>query len=353
MLDALTPRALVALLIFIATYGALAFRNVRPSAGIPIWLILLVGAAAMVFTGSITVQEAYTSINLQVIVFLFSMFVLVTALDISGLLERFATSLLLRAKKPQDVIYLTFFGFAFLSSFLMNDTIALMGAPVMMMLAKKMKVSPRPLFFILAFSITIGSTTTPMGNPQNLLVAIGSGMPAPVITFARYLLVPTLLNLIATYFILKLLFGKELEKARPGFDELIVFEAAVMKNNETKQRGFGRLSLAVVLLTLGSIILVNVLETFGVGVPFRISEVSFFGAALLLATSDKSREIVARIDWGILVLFASLFVLTQAVSENGIIAQVANNLPVLNSANPHSSVLAILISSTVLSQAPE
>ena len=129
-----TTQSYVALAIFGATYAALILRNVRRTS-VPIWLILLAGAAAMVLSGSIGVADAYAAVNLQVIVFLFSMFVLVTALDISGALEAFAGRVLRRARRPQDVLYLSFFGFALLSMVLMNDTIALMGTPIMISLA--------------------------------------------------------------------------------------------------------------------------------------------------------------------------------------------------------------------------
>ncbi len=167
----------MALAVFVATYGVLAFRNVK-GWKFPIWLILLVGAAAMVASGSISVTDAYKAVDLHVILFLFSMFTLVTALGIAGVLDVFTTRLMLRAKKPEDVLYLTFFGFAAASAILMNDTLALMGTPVMISLAKKMKISSKPLLLTLAFAVTIGSTLTPMGNPQNLLVALASGMRA-------------------------------------------------------------------------------------------------------------------------------------------------------------------------------
>lgn len=109
----------VALAIFAVTYGVLAFRNVK-GWKFPIWLILLIGGAAMVVSGSIRVTDAYKAVDLHVILFPFSMFTLVTALDIAGVLDAFTTKLMLRAKRPEDVLYLTFFGFAAASAILMN-----------------------------------------------------------------------------------------------------------------------------------------------------------------------------------------------------------------------------------------
>ena len=341
-------RFLLALAIFVVTYGVLAFRNVK-GWKIPIWLILLIGATAMVGSGSISVTDAYKAVDLHVILFLFSMFVLVTALDIAGVLDAFTTKLLLRAKKPEDVLYLTFFGFAAASAVLMNDTLALMGTPVMISLAKKMRISSKPLLLTLAFAVTIGSAVTPMGNPQNLLVALASGMRAPVLTFAEYLLIPTIINLVATYYLLRYFLRHEFVRASKSFRDLIDFEAAVQKET-IKDNRLAKLAIAITSLTIASIFLINFLEQGGVQIPFGIAEVSLFGAVLLLAFCGRSREVLQSIDWGILVLFASLFVLTQAVWDNGIISAMASYLPAINAFNPHSTIIAIITSSVLLSQ---
>ncbi len=300
----------------------------------------------MVFVGSIGVVDAYQAVNLPVITFLFSMFALVTALDISGALESFANALLRRAKKPEDVIFLTFFGFALGSSILMNDTLALMGTPIMISLSRRMKISPRPLLLTLALAVTIGSVVTPMGNPQNLLIALASGISAPVIGFAYYLLLPTLLNLAATYLVLRLIFKKELTKAGAEFEKPSLLQAGT----RVQGRGLARLSISLLILTLTLILAVNLLEALGVRQPFGISEVSLLGAALLLVLSGRGREILQAMDWGILLLFAGLFVLMQSLSNNGIIALVAQYLPALGKGDPHASLFSILVSGLLLSQ---
>lgn len=333
----------VALAIFVTTYAVLVLRNVR-EASMPIWLILLLGAVAMVFSGAISVANAYAAINLQVLVFLFSMFVLVKALDMSGALEGFAIRLLGHARSARDVLYLSFFGFSFLSTVLMNDTIALMGTPIMISLARRLGMSVKPLLLTLAFAVTIGSTATPMGNPQNLLIAITSGLKEPILQFAYYLLVPVLVNLGATALLLRLFFGKEFSTSPvPSIPGAADEKAKV-------DTPLARKATAVVVLTMVALVMVNVLAAFGFFVPFGISEVALFGAALLLGISGKSREIIGGVDWGILVMFASLFVLMQAVSDNGIISSVAHYLPTINVGDPREATAAIITSSVVLSQ---
>jgi Na+/H+ antiporter NhaD/arsenite permease-like protein len=339
-----TAQSYIALAIFCATYAALILRNVRRTS-VPIWLIFLCGAAAMVLSGSIGVADAYAAVNLQVIVFLFSMFVLVTALDISGALESFASRVLRRARKPQDVLYLSFFAFGLLSMVLMNDTIALMGTPIMISLARRMKMSAKPLLLTLAFAVTAGSAATPMGNPQNLLIAVSSGLKAPVLQFAYYLLIPVLVDLALTALALRFLFRKEIGTISLGLQPETAPNAAALND-----RGLARKATAAVVLTLSGILLVNGLAVLGVQEPFGISEVSLFGAVLLLAISGQGREILEHLDWGILVLFAAMFVLMQAVSANGIISYIAGYLPSISPAHPAAATSSILVSSVALSQ---
>ena len=337
-----TWQSYVALAIFAGTYAALVLRNVR-GLKVPIWLVLLTGAAAMVLSGSISVTHAYEAVNLQVIAFLFGMFVMVTALDISGGLEAFATRLLGRARNPQGVLYLSFFGFALLSTVLMNDTIALMGTPIMITLGERLKMRVKPLLLALAFAITTGSAVTPMGNPQNLLVAVSSGLSEPVIQFAYFLLIPMVIALVLTALLLRFIFRNDLAASAS-------IDPSVEKMTPLRDPGLARKAAGIVVLTMAAIVGVNVLGALGIQSSFGISEVAFFGAVLLLAISGKSREILTAFDWGVLVLFAGLFVLMQAVSDNGIIALLAGHLPALSASAPTSATASIITSSVVLSQ---
>jgi len=51
-----------------------------------------IGASIMVLFGIVSVKETYSSINLRVIVFLFSMLAFAANLEISGVIEVFAVS---------------------------------------------------------------------------------------------------------------------------------------------------------------------------------------------------------------------------------------------------------------------
>ena len=65
----------------------------------------------------------------------------------------------------------------------MYDTVALMGPPIAYTLSRLAGVNPKLMFLPLAFSLTIGSVMTPIGNPQNVLIAVESCVEAPFIAF--------------------------------------------------------------------------------------------------------------------------------------------------------------------------
>ncbi len=114
-------------------------------------------------------------------------------------------------------------GMGILSAFLVNDTIALLAIPLVIYISQRTGIKPAVLLIALSFGITVGSTMTPIGNPQNLLIAIQGGISLPFTAFLRMLGIPTMINLIVTYFILKFYYRKELflsvKLPKTGFTE--------------------------------------------------------------------------------------------------------------------------------------
>ena len=56
----------------------------------------------------------------------------------------------------------------------------------------------------LAFGVTTGSVLSPIGNPQNLLIALNSGISNPFVTCLRYLALPTLVNMLVAFAMLRI-----------------------------------------------------------------------------------------------------------------------------------------------------
>lgn len=202
---------MIPIIVLLAVFVLIAVRQIGRFR-FQIWQIMLAGALVVLATGQISPDSALKAIDIDVMLFLFGMFVVGQALEESGYLSHLSFQLFGRAKSVDSLLLMVLFGGGLLSAFLMNDTLAIIGTPVMLETARKTGVNPKLLLISLAFSITIGSIMSPIGNPQNLLVALNGGITNPFITFPSYLALPTIINLLMAYLFLKLFYRGQFKK---------------------------------------------------------------------------------------------------------------------------------------------
>ena len=333
---------ILAITIFIGVYALIVLRNLRWFR-IPVWTIMMTGAVAMIFSGSIPLQDAYSSINLNVIFFLLGMFSVVAAMDLSGLLEYLTLRLLRLAKSPQRVFGLSFVGISAMSAFLVNDTLALMATPIMLGVAKQLNIRPKIFLITLAMGVTIGSTMTAIGNPQNLLVALSTNIPNPMLSFLYYLAPPTLASLLVSYLILRRYFRKDLEHAT-----LTKFQ--FNPRNSIKDHKLARLSGWAAVIVVSGFFLVGIAELLGLQGNFNLGTISLLGATIVFLGSEKRKEILRSVDWGIILFFISLFIVMQAFWESGALQSLMLYLPVLNRSDPPLSLVTIILTSAIFGQ---
>jgi len=292
---------LVFLLIAIRQIG-----NIR----LQIWQIMLSGGIAVLITGQITPVDALKSINVDVILFLFGMFIVGQALEESGYLSYLSYRFFKKAKSADHLIIFILFGMGVTSAFLMNDTLAIIGTPVVLLLAEKHKISPKPLLLTLAFAVTIGSVMSPIGNPQNLLIAINGNIQNPFITFFKFLLIPTVINLFLAYLLLKLFYKEHFQN-----------NSLTHSKEPIKDRKLAILSkislILIILLVLAKIITVF----FRFQIDFRLTYIALISALPILILSPKRYDIIKKIDWHTLIFFAAMFILMESVWTSGFFSQ--------------------------------
>ena len=122
-----------------------------------IWQVMLGGAAVVLLTGQIPPVQAFYAINFDVILFLFGMFIVGQATEDSGYLTHLCHKLFGKVKSVDKLVLTILFSMGLGSAVLMNDTIAIIGTPIMLLLSKRNHISPKLLLLCLAFAITIGS----------------------------------------------------------------------------------------------------------------------------------------------------------------------------------------------------
>jgi Na+/H+ antiporter NhaD/arsenite permease-like protein len=299
-----------------------------------IWLAMALGAAAVLATGWITPSDALKAVNLDVMLFLFGMFVVAQALEQSGYLACLSAKFFGNSRSADALVLSVLFGFGFGSAFLLNDTLAIIGTPAVLMLAKMHGISPKVMLLALAFAVTTGSVFSPIGNPQNLIVAIDGGLGNPFITFFLYLAVPSILNLILAWLFLKIYYRKDFKSFKPA--------AMKMEICDPRLARISKISLIIILVLVAAKIACVLCKA---PFEFRLTYIALAAAAPILLVSPKRIQIFMKIDWCTLIFFASMFVLMQSVWDTGFFQGIISKLG-LNIA----SIVVVLGVSVILSQ---
>ncbi len=276
-----------------------------------IWQIMLTGALVVVLTRQISSRDALASINLDVMFFLFGMFVVGEALNESGYLSHLSYKYFHRAHSADALILLTLFGFGFASAILMNDTLAIIGTPVVLLLAKKHELSPTLLLLTLCIAVTTGSVLSPIGNPQNLLIAVNGVQNNALIDFFRWLFIPTVINILIAFWLLKRFFPDDFHEVRLSHSQ------EPIRNHDLAL--LAKISLHTILILIALKVL---LFSLGSRFDFRLTYIALLAALPILVGSPHRVHILRRIDWHTLIFFAAMFVLMESVWKTGFVQRI-------------------------------
>jgi Na+/H+ antiporter NhaD/arsenite permease-like protein len=301
MLDAINistiALALVLLLIAIRQLGEFKLQ---------IWQIMLLGALLVLLSGEISPMDAASAINPDVMIFLAGMFVIGEAMRESGYLFHLFNRIFCRAKNLDQLLLLILFAMGFLSALLMNDTLAIIGTPLMLYLAQALRISPKLLLLTLAFAVTTGSAMSPIGNPQNLLIAINGSLTNPFLVFFQYLFIPTVANLVLAYLLLRLFYKSQFQQTAIEIPKECISDPTLAN--------ISRISIILLLiLILAKVLAVTVQSS----QHFSLTYIAIFSALPVILFSSRRWEIMKHIDWCTLVFFAAMFVLMDSVWRSG------------------------------------
>lgn len=288
------------LVIFVATYILIAVQRLpfihlnRPAAS-------LVGAVAMVVAGVLTPQQAYAAVDLDVIVFLLGLMLIVGYLEVGKFFEWAADAVLRRAGTPPRLLAAAVVGGGLLSAFFVNDTVCLVVTPVLLAALGTLRVRPTPYLLGLAMGANVGSVVSITGNPQNMLVGIWSGTSFG--GFLARMLPVGAGGLVVTYTVLRWAFRDEL--ARPFPEEVATAPVALDRPLVTK--GLAAFGVAVVAWLAGA------------SLPGAAIAA---GALMVLVAQRDPGDAIERVDWDLLLFFASLFVVMRGLEVTGAVAWI-------------------------------
>jgi len=228
----------------------------------------------------------------------------VGALRLSGVFQRLIDLAAGSLSSPRTLLAVTICLSGLLSAFLINDVVCIALTPLVLHLARRMKVDPLPHLIGLATAANIGSTATITGNPQNIYIGVHSGIS--YLRFATRLFPIALLGLALNYLVVWLVYRDRLappeKRDLARRDQFQVVDAPADEAPRHSRLLF--LQIKSVVLTLAAVIL------FFAGFPLEL--VALGAAAVVLLDRIKPERIYREVDWSLLLMFSSLFIVVHA-----------------------------------------
>ncbi|RWM83190.1 SLC13 family permease, partial [Mesorhizobium sp.] len=202
----MTLMGAAALLILILTYAGVAvgrFPGLRlDRAG-----IALLGGAAMIAIGALSLEDAYRAINFDTITLLLGMMIVVAHLKVSGAFRALGAVAIEHAHAPFMLLVMVTLLTGVLSAFLVNDAICLVMAPIVVHVTRVINRNPIPYLIATATASNCGSVATITGNPQNMVIGALSGISYPA--FSAALAPVALFGLVAVIVIVRIVYRAE------------------------------------------------------------------------------------------------------------------------------------------------
>jgi len=259
--------------------------------------IALVGATALIALGVIPLEEAFRAVDWNTIVLLFAMMVLNVNLRIAGFFHLVTSRVVRLARTPRRLLALVIAVSGVLSAIFLNDTIALMMTPMVLELALALRRNPLPYLVALVTAANVGSVAAITGNPQNMLVGMSSRIPFTQFTLA---LAPIAIAGLAVIWLVMVVVYRAEFAAAP-----LATDIAISGEEDASLLRKSMLATALMLVALIA------------GAPIPLAALA--AAALLLISRRRLPErVFEEIDWGLLVFFTALFVVTGAIETGGL-----------------------------------
>ncbi|BDD11241.1 transporter [Fulvitalea axinellae] len=262
--------------------------------------IVLIGMIALLVAGSISLPKAIQSVDFPSMLILFGLMTISSQLHLAGFYRLLASKVAEKTASPRVFLALLMFSSGLLSALINNDVVCLVFTPVITKALLKAGYRPAPFLIGMALASNIGCSLTLIGNAQS--VVIGQVANLNFGGYTAWSAVPSLLSLAVAFFVVCGLSRKDL----------------VAENNAEAGLAEERtIAINPLLVRKGVLVLVLLIATYFTDIPRYLSTLVAAGI-ILINSSIKSRKILNRVDWQLLILFSGLFVLMGALNETGL-----------------------------------
>lgn len=327
---------IVAGLLFLITFVGILLERIDRT------IIALAGGGAMVVAGMAmgfySQEQALETIDFNTLGLLLGMMVLVALLAKTGFFQYLATITAKRSQgNPWRLLLILGAITTVLSMFLDNVTTIVLIAPVTILIAEIMGLSPIPFLVSEAILSNTGGVATLVGDPPNILIGSAAGLGfndfllhlAPIVAVAW----------VGAILLLRYIFRNELATLPEEHEALDhIDEAAALKDKR---------SLAKILIVMGFVILGFFLHT---ALHLSPAFVALLGAAAaLLWVQPDMEDLLKEVEWSVLLFFAALFVVVGGLEASGLLGQLAEQLIGLAQADLLMAGIVLIWAAAILS----
>lgn len=295
-------------------------------------------AAAGTLLGFYPQEEAFKNIDFNTLGLLLGMILIASILKTTGFFSYAAIKVAKFAGASYVKLLLLFSAFTATTSMLIdNVTTIVLIAPITILVAQMLGISPVPLLLAEVMLSNIGGVGTLVGDPPNILIGSAAGFSFN--DFLSHTLPPTLLvgmGAVATFL---LIFRKELSIKPKNFEAVMAMdEKEALKDKRTLYKVFFSLIITFTLFATE--------RRLGIESSFA----ALFGAATCFALCRPStEEILKDVEWSVLAFFLGLFVLVGGIEHTKLFSFISKALYSVAKNHLSCGVLLLLWGSATLS----
>jgi len=295
--------------IFAVAYVFIASEKINKT------VVALIGASLMMLFHLIPQEKAFEHIDLNVIFLLISMMILMKILEQTGVFEYLSIKLTKLVKgNPYSILTILFFLTAITSAFLDNVTTVILIAPVAILLAKELQISPMPFLIALIFSSNIGGTATLIGDPPNIM--IGSAANLTFMDF-MYNLSPVIAIICIVFAIIfYFIFRGKMVVTNQNRARLMEFDESKMIKNKKL--------LKVSLIIFSGVILAFMFHGL---LHLEVATIALTGSGFLILFGKIDVDhILKEVEWTSIFFFIGLFIMVGTLVETGVIKIISTKM---------------------------
>ena len=279
---------------------------------------VLVIAVTLAILSSFISMPKLSYIDFKVLILLFNLMVVVAAFKELKVLDSIAIGLLKKCNTYTSISLALVF-ITFISSMIVTNDVALITfVPLSIVIARKANINVLKIVIFQTLAANLGSSFTPMGNPQNLFIYSFYNL-SPIDFFKITLPIVIL----AVLFLVLLVFKDKKMNLSLDLEDVKI-------DNKRDVYLFGGLFL---------IILLSVFHVIDYKVTFLITIVM----VLIL-----NKKLFSQVDYSLLITFIGFFIFVGNISTMDVVKNFMEGI--LNS--PQSTFLASVLSSQVISNVP-